>query len=266
MAGRLDGKVIVIMGGTSGIGLACGQRCIEEGANVVAVGNNPETSEAARESFGAGGIVLDGDATGPETAVNAIAEARGAFGVSTFAGLFHVAGGSGRKWGDGPLHETTDAGWAKTIALNQTSVLYSNRAAAQAFMEMHSPGSVVNLSSALAFSPAPKYFATIAYAAAKGAIVSMTRSAAAYYAPYNIRFNAIAPGLVDTPMSARAQSDEAIMRFVRSKQPLDGGRIGTPDDVAGAAIYLLSDESSFVTGQVVNVDGGWSVSDGQFEE
>jgi NAD(P)-dependent dehydrogenase (short-subunit alcohol dehydrogenase family) len=89
----------------------------------------------------------------------------------------------------------------------------------------------------------------------------MTRSAAATYAPERIRFNVLAPGLVATPMSARAQADTDIQRFVRAKQPLDGGRMGRPEDLDAAVTWLLSDGARFVTGQVVAVDGGWGVSD-----
>ena len=75
----------------------------------------------------------------------------------------------------------------------------------------------------------------------------------------------IAPALVATPMSRRAQNDKEILKFIRTKQPLDGGRIGRPEDLDAAAVYFMSDESRFVTGQVFAVDGGWCVSDGQYE-
>jgi len=143
----------------------------------------------------------------------------------------------------------------------------SNRAAVRAFLKKKGQGGVVlNMGSVLASSPSPKFFATFAYSAAKSAVVGMTRSAAAYYAGENIRFNVVAPGLVDTPMARRAAGDEAIMDFVRTKQRLDGGRIGRGDDLDGAVVYLLSDGARFVTGQVLGVDGGWGVSEGQYPE
>jgi NAD(P)-dependent dehydrogenase (short-subunit alcohol dehydrogenase family) len=122
------------------------------------------------------------------------------------------------------------------------------------------------MGSVLGFSPSPHYFATHTYAAAKAAIAGLTQSAAAYYAPHNIRFNVIAPGLVQTPMAQRAANDPAIMQFVRSKQPLDGGRIADPSDLDAAVVFLLSDQSKFVTGQVLCVDGGWCVCEGQTPE
>jgi NAD(P)-dependent dehydrogenase (short-subunit alcohol dehydrogenase family) len=115
----------------------------------------------------------------------------------------------------------------------------------------------------LAWSPSPRFFASHAYAAAKAGIVGFSRSIASYYAEHGIRVNVIAPALVETPMSQRAAGNEEIMQFIRTKQPLDGGRIGMPSDCDGAALLLLSNESAFITGQVLAVDGGWTVSEGQ---
>jgi NAD(P)-dependent dehydrogenase (short-subunit alcohol dehydrogenase family) len=131
-------------------------------------------------------------------------------------------------------------------------------------MEQKQGGSLLNMSSVLGFSPSPKYFSTHTYAAAKSAVIGFTKAVAAYYASYNIRVNVLAPSLIETPMSQRAVHDEAIMEFIKTKQPLDGGRIGVPEDASGAAIFLLSDHAKFITGQVIAVDGGWSVSEGQY--
>lgn len=258
---QLAGKVIVIIGGTTGLGLSAAKAFIREGACVVVVGRNPESVEAAGRELGSNARAVAGDAAKPETAERAIACALDSF--SGFHGLYHVAGGSGRKFGDGPLHEITDDGWQQTMQLNLTSIFNSNRAAAQQFLKQNIGGSVLNMGSVLGFSPSPKFFATHAYAAAKAAIIGLTKSAASYYAPHNIRFNVLAPALVDTPMAKRAMADDAIQNFVRTKQPLDGGRSGLPEDLDAAAIYFLSDASNFATGQVLAVDGGWSVSEGQ---
>ena len=118
------------------------------------------------------------------------------------------------------------------------------------------------MSSVLGFSPSPRHFATHAYAAAKAAVIGFTRAVAARYAADGIRVNVLAPALVETPMSARAAGDEEILRFIRTKQPLDGGRIGRASDLDAAAIYFMGDGSRFTTGQVLGVDGGWSVSEG----
>jgi NAD(P)-dependent dehydrogenase (short-subunit alcohol dehydrogenase family) len=257
---RLSGKVIVVVGGTTGLGLSAAKACAAEGAKLVLVGRNAESAEAAQKAV-PGSYVMTGDAIDPKTAAAAIAEAAKRFGG--FHGIYHVAGGSGRRLGDGPLHEVTDEGWTATIDLNQRSIFNSDRAAVRYFMEQKQPGVVLNMGSVLGWSPSPKFFTTHAYAAAKGAIIGLTKSAAAYYAPYDIRFNVIAPALVETPMAQRAAKDETILKFVATKQPLDGGRIGRPEDLDEAVIWLLSDGGRFVTGQVIAVDGGWTVSEGQ---
>lgn len=259
--GRLHGKSLVIIGGTSGLGLAAARACVREGARVVAVGRDADKAAAVAKELGESVRVLAADATDPTTAERAITLAVAEFGG--FHGLYHVAGGSGRRRGDGPLHEITDEGWQFTLHLNLTSLFNSDRAAVRQFLLQGSGGSIVNCGSVLGFSPSPKFFATHAYAAAKAAVIGLTKSAAAHYAPHNIRCNVLAPALVATPMSQRAQGDEAILNFIKTKQPLDGGRIGQPEDLDAAVVWLLSDESRFVTGQVIAVDGGWSVSEGQ---
>lgn len=259
---KLTGKTLVIIGGTSGIGLSAASAFIAEGARVVAVGNNPQKVAKAQNILGDAVFVFSSDATDSATAPRAIAEAEKRFGG--FEGLYHVAGGSGRKMGDGPLHEITDHGLEATMLLNFFSLVYSNRAAVKALMEKRTGGSILNMGSVLGFSPSPKYFASHAYTAAKAAIIGFTRSIAAYYASYNIRINVLAPALVETPMAQRAAQSDTILDFVRTKQPLDGGRIGDPQDLIEAAIYFMSDGSRFTTGQVLSVDGGWSVSEGQY--
>ncbi len=260
MAGAaLDGRTIVVIGGTGGLGLSGARACLEAGARVVAVGLDGPAIAEARAALGAGSEVLAADARDARTAAAAIARAEERFGG--FDGLYHVAGGSGRAAGDGPLDAMTDAGWEATIAHNLTSVAWSNRAAVRALLARGRGGSVLNLTSVLAWAPSPEHFATHAYAAAKAGIVGLTRACAARYAPAGIRFNAIAPGLVETPMARRAAGDAAIMAAVRGRQALDGGRIGHPADLDAAVVFFLSDQSRFVTGQVLAIDGGWAVRD-----
>jgi len=259
----LENKKIVIIGGTTGIGLAAVRAFIREGAKVTALGLDPDSCLKLEGEQGHKVRVLAGDATKEGTAEMAIELCKKE--LKGFDGLYHVAGGSGRRMGDGPLHELTLDGWNKTFELNLTSLMLSNRAAVRAFMDAGKGGSILNMASVLGYSPSPHYFVTHAYAAAKAAVIGYTRSIAAYYAKENIRINAIAPGLIRTPMSKRAAGDEEIMQFVKTKQPLDGGRIGAPEDLDGAACYFMSHQSRFTTGQVLSVDGGWDVSEGQFK-
>lgn len=259
----LNGKCIVVIGGTTGLGLSAARAFVLHGARVVVVGRNPASVASARQALGASALALAADAVDPATAPRAIELAVREFGG--FHGFYHVAGGSGRKLGDGPLHELTDEGWRATLDLNLTSLVWSNRAAVRRFLEQGSGGSILNMGSVLGWSPSPRHFATHAYAAAKAAVVGFTKSIAASYAARNIRCNVLAPALIETPMSERATRDETIQRFIKTKQPLDGGRIGQPADLDAAAVYFLSDASRFTTGQVLAVDGGWCVSEGQCE-
>ncbi len=256
----LTGKSIVIIGGTTGIGLSAARALIGAGARVVAVGKDPETTTLAEVMLGPHAMAFTGDATDPTTAERAISDAVSAFG--RFDGLYHIAGGSGRKLGDGPLHEITDDGWRDTLDLNLTSVMMSNRAAVREFLRTATKGAILNMGSVLGWSPSPRHFSTHAYAAAKAAIIGFSKSIAAHYATNGIRVNVIAPALVDTPMARRATENEEIQRYIRAKQPLDGGRIGQPEDLDGAAVWLLSDAAKFCTGQVLAIDGGWTVSEG----
>jgi NAD(P)-dependent dehydrogenase (short-subunit alcohol dehydrogenase family) len=256
---QLKNKNIVIIGGTTGLGLSAAKVFIANGANVVVVGRNSDSVTGAKTILGKNAEAIVSDATNPKTTINAINLCIEKFG--TFDGLYHVAGGSGRKMGDGPLHELTLEGWNKTFELNLTSLMLSNRAAVQKFLELKKGGTILNMGSVLGFSPSPHFFSTHAYAATKAAIIGFSKSVAAYYAKNNIRVNVIAPALVETPMAQRAANDDEILSFIKTKQPLDGGRIGQPEDLDGLAVYFMSDQSKFTTGQIVAVDGGWSVSE-----
>ena len=258
---RMTDRSIVIIGGTTGLGLSGAKALVAAGAKVVVVGRNERSAATAGHELGQQHAdTMVGDAVEPRTAPRAIQLALDRFG--RFDGLYHVAGGSGRAKGDGPLHEVTDEGIDYTIDLNFKSVLYSNRAAVQQFVEQKTGGAVLNMGSVLGWSPSPKHFATHVYSAARGAVIGLSKAAAAYYAPYNIRFNVVAPALVETPMSQRAVGDPIIREYIHHKQPLDGGRIGIPTDLDAAVVFFLSDASKYVTGQVLAVDGGWTVSDG----
>lgn len=258
----LENKALLIIGGTSGIGLSAARAFVRLGANVVAVGLDEDSCREAEIVLGANGKVMMGDATAPETPVRAVDRCLETYG--RFDGLYHVAGGSGRKWGDGPLHELTAEGWNRTIQLNLTSIMLSNQAAVRAFLDRETPGTILNLTSVLAFSPSAHYFYTHAYAAAKAGVVGFSKAIAAYYAKDNIRINVLAPAFTRTPMSERAQARSDIMDFIQTKQPLRGGGPAQPQDLDGLASYFMSDQSSFTTGQVISVDGGWSISDGQY--
>jgi NAD(P)-dependent dehydrogenase (short-subunit alcohol dehydrogenase family) len=248
-------KVILITGAT-GIAESTAIAAAARGDSifVTGLGEDPCRGLSARVP-GSGYYACD---LREETAVAAAFEAcLGRFG--RVDAVFNVAGVSGRRFGDGPLHECSAEGWDITFDTNVRSMFLMCRSALRYWLEAGRPGAILNMASVLAYSPEPLHFATHAYAAGKGAIISMSRAMAAYYAPQKIRVNAIAPGLVRTPMSARAQSDREILEFIARKQPLSGGMLDA-EDVAAAALFLLGDESRHITGQVLGVDGGWSAA------
>ena len=241
---RLQDKVAVVTGGGSGIGLATAQLFAEEGARV---------SVFDREASGENSLRVDvTSASDVESAIKYVVANQKRLDI-----LVNVAGGSGRKWGDGPADSCTLEGWKKTLALNVDSVFYCCKYALQVMLPQ-AGGVIVNVSSVLGLVGGDEDFATHAYASSKGAVISLTRSIASYYAPHGIRANVICPSLIATPMSRRAQENEHIRARLPQLQPLTGD-FGSPKDVAHAALYLASDESSFVTGSVLTVDGGWTV-------
>lgn len=258
----LKNKKIVIIGGTTGMGLSAAKAFIAHGAKLVLVGKDAEQAAAAKKILGEEVLVMVADARDAATALQAIDSCVEQFGG--LDGLYHVAGGSGRKMGDGPLHELSLEGWNKTFELNLTSLMLSNQAAVKKMLALKAGGTILNMCSVLGYAPSPQYFATHAYAAAKSAVVGFTKSIAAYYAKNNIRVNCVAPALVATPMSERAAADAAILSFITTKQPLGGGRMGVPEDLDGIALYFMSEQSKFTTGQVIAVDGGWGISEGQY--
>jgi NAD(P)-dependent dehydrogenase (short-subunit alcohol dehydrogenase family) len=229
---------------------------LTEGASLVLAGLSPPEDQLASHAHVK---FVECDATQPDWVERLFREA---FAVlSGLDVLYHVAGMSGRPHGDGALHECSLAGWQATLSANLTSVFLTNQAAVTHWLHQSQAGVILNMASTLALAPAPSYFDTCAYTAAKGGIIAMSRLAAADYADRGIRVNVIAPGLMNTPMSRRATQDADIMAYLRRKQPLAGGP-GDPDDCSGAAVFLCSDEARLITGAVLTVDGGWCVSEG----
>ena len=242
---RLQDKVAIVTGGGSGIGLATAELFTEEGAHVFVFDINPADNERS----------LSVDVTVPhevEAAIQQVLQRHGHLDI-----LVNVAGGSGRIWGDGPADSCTLEGWDQTLSLNLDSVFYCCKYALQVMLAQKQ-GTIVNVSSVLGMVGGDDDFATHAYATSKGGIISLTRSIASYYAPRGIRANVICPGLIATPMSQRAQESEHIRSRLSELQPLTSN-FGAPGDIAHAALYLASDEASFVTGAVLTVDGGWTV-------
>jgi len=276
----MEGRTCLIVGGTSGIGLATARRFLEEGARVVVAGL--EGSVTGLEAGTASRVPLAEEFLAPLCLLGPCAgwsiDARDAPQVELlfaealrFLGqridvLVHSAGVSGRRFGDGPLHECSEDAWDQVMHVNAFGVFLTNRAALRCMLQQPLDavglrGTILNVGSVLDRSPAPVHFGTLAYAASKGAIRALTRTCAARYAGDKIRFNLLVPSLIDTPMSARAANDPRIRSYLATKQPIADGP-GSADDAAEAALYLCEPGSRFVTGAELVVDGGWCVSEG----
>jgi NAD(P)-dependent dehydrogenase (short-subunit alcohol dehydrogenase family) len=263
---RFDGRVCLVTGST-GMAASAARALVAEGARVFVTSRTPGHVRALADELGNAGAARLGWRAA-DLAIETDADAVVADCVERFGrvdALYAVAGISGRRFGDGPLHEATLAGWEAVMTANVTGLFLVARAAVRQMLSQEpdadgSRGVLLTMSSVLARHPSPSYFATHAYAASKGAIEAFTRAVAASYAPHGIRANAIAPSLVATPMSRRAQDDPAIGAYLRAKQPLAGGPMEA-DAVTPIALHLLSRESRMITGQVIEVDAGWSVSE-----
>jgi NAD(P)-dependent dehydrogenase (short-subunit alcohol dehydrogenase family) len=246
----------LLITGSSGIAAAAARLAASRGMQIFIVGNREnECQELCAGISGSAYAVADvADYAAVQKAVAACLHKFG--GIDA---VFNVAGISGRSLGDGPLHECTPEAWQALMNIHAAGTFHVCREVIRHWMKTSRKGTIVNTGSVLARSPEREFFATHAYAASKGAIESMSLAAAAYYAPYGIRINVIAPGLVRTPMSARAQTNEKILSFIAHKQPLKGDFVEA-EEIARIALFLLSDESSPMTGEVIRGDAGWAVT------
>jgi len=203
---RFRGKVVLVTGST-GIAAAAARAMSGEGGRVFVVSRTAQHVDELLHELGPECAGRSADLTQEEDVESAVAEAVQRYGRIDC--VYNVAGISARRFGDGPLHELNLEGWQTSLATNVTSQMLVCRAAIRQMLtqdpvEGGQRGAILNMSSVLSRHPSPEFFSTHAYAAGKGAIESLSRSAAAYYAPHGIRVNVIAPALVATPMSARA--------------------------------------------------------------
>jgi NAD(P)-dependent dehydrogenase (short-subunit alcohol dehydrogenase family) len=252
---RLANKIAVITGGAEGIGRACAVEFAQQGASVVVADRNVAAGEATAQAIlAAGGQALFAAVdVADDAAVQGLFE-RTLAHYGRLDVLVSNAGIGGRSLGDGPIHLCTPAAWDQVMAVNLRGTFLACKYALPHLFERG--GSIVTVASVLGLVGTQGLFDTHAYATSKAGIIGLTRTIAAHYARQRVRANTIAPGLIDTRMAARTKADPAVAEQVAFWQPL--GVVGQPLDVAAAAVFLASDESAFITGAVLPVDGGWT--------
>lgn len=264
MTGLLDGKVAIVTGGTSGIGLATVERFVAEGAKVAIADIQDELGASIAEKLGDEAVYVHTDVT-DESAIEALV----ATTVDRFGKLDVIHNNAGAQGDPSSILEVGSEGFDKTMALLTRSVLLGHKYAARQFQAQGTGGSIISTASAAGLQGG---WSAAGYTIAKHAVVGVVRQAVAELAPLGIRSNAIAPGIIMTPIMARTfgvpvEEAEPFADFLAdrlgSTQPL--GRTGTADDIAKVATFLASDLADYVTGVTIPVDGGaTAVTQGTF--
>ena len=240
---KLENKAAIVTGASSGIGKAIAEKFVSEGASVVF----SDVNESDVSRFGNKAIFVKCDVSKSEEVDNLVKACLEKFGKVDI--MVNNAG-------IGSLGDTLtmeDDVWHKTTEINLSGVFYGIRSAGRAMKEKGIKGSIINMTSILG---SVGFNGALAYCASKGGINQLTRSGALDLAPSGIRINAIAPGFIKTNMTKGVQEDQNLSKLVNGMTPL--GYMGEPEDIANAALYLASEDSKYVTGSILYVDGGWT--------
>lgn len=242
---RLDQKVALVTGAATGLGASIAEALAQAGARVAVHGNRRAATETA-DAIGSKAAAFRADLSTTSGAEELFAEVKAKFGRIDI--LINNAGTIIRH----PAAEYPLDDWQTVLQVNLTSVFQLSQLAGRDMMERNAPGKIVNIASLLSFQGGIR---VPAYAASKGGVAQLTKALANEWAAKNIQVNAIAPGYIATTNTEALQADETRNRQILERIP--AGRWGQPMDIAGAALYLSSPASDYVTGTVITVDGGW---------
>ncbi len=264
-AGALADQAALITGGASGIGAACAARFAQEGADVLLADLLPQRASetvAAVEAAGRRAVVVECD-TSSEAANDEAAQ----HCVDEFGRLDVVVAAAGISNAEYVSGEASDIGedrtasfitnqniehWEKVMAVNLTGVMLTDRACARRMIELGHGGSIINIASIMAKFPQP---GAANYCVSKAGVWMLTKVLAQELVGEGIRVNAIGPGFIETPMTAAISGHEELNQWVLSMTPMR--RFGQPEEIAKVALFLASDEASYVTGEIIHPDGGW---------
>jgi NAD(P)-dependent dehydrogenase (short-subunit alcohol dehydrogenase family) len=254
--GRLDGKVALVTGAGSGIGEATARLFAREGAAVAAADRDGAAASAVAAAIAAAGgrsLALAGDVARRAEAERWVADTVAAFGRLDI--LVNSAGVTSRA---APADWDWERVWDWVMAVNIKGSVLASRAAAEAMLRTGG-GAIVNLASIYGLVGRPAGLSTTgleAYSHSKGAVVQLTRDMAVHFAREGVRVNALCPGFVETAMTRALTEDAERRRFLEARHPM--GRLARPEEIARAALFLASDEASFITGVCLPVDGGYT--------
>ena len=244
---RFEGRIAIITGGGSGLGRVLAHRFAGEGASVIVADMVAQRASAvAGEITGAGGTALPqtADVTSAADVEAMVGAAREAFGPAD------ILVNNAAKATDADFLDLTEEAWDEEVAIALKGTFLCSQAVLEDMVKNRS-GVILNISTVNALA----YYGNEAYSAAKAGVLNLTRSLAVRYGPVGVRANAIAPGTLRTPTwEERRQKDPAVFERLAKWYPL--GRVGEPEDVAGAALFLASDEAAWISGAVLPVDGG----------
>lgn len=245
----LDGRVAVVTGASRGIGQAIAKSLVDAGAKVVCASRKLEGLQAVATALGPNAHAIAAH-TGREADCDALMTAA----VERFGHVDYLVNNAASNPYFGPLLETDAGAWDKTFEVNVKGYFWTSRALVRHLQSRKAPGAIVNVASVAGHMAMPLQGV---YAMSKAAVISMTKTLAMELGTENIRVNAIAPGLVETKFAAALTMSEEISKMVKDKMALK--HFAKPEDIAGLALLLASDQSSYMTGECVVIDGGWTL-------